>query len=92
MLTVDITFVGLNNPAVISLLLKLQHCSIAIDSCSASASPLGQRLSQVSGLNIAIIWVLYGANNALDIGHGPSFFDLLRSQKVNLNTDGLGHT
>jgi len=64
------------------LLLKIQHRSIAIDSCTPRAGTFGQSLSQVSGLNIAIIWVLDGANNAIDIGHGPGFFDLLWVKKL----------
>ena len=89
MLTVDIALVSFDDPAFICLLLKLKNGGVAINSCATSAGTFGQRLGEVGGLNIAIVRVLNRANNALYIGHGPGFFNLLWGQKIDLDTYGL---
>ena len=73
MFTANIALIGFNYPAIIWLLLNIQYCCITVDFSATGTGAFGQRLSEVRRLYIAIVWVLYSPNNALDIGHWPGF-------------------
>ena len=92
MLTMYVTLVCFNYPAIIGLLLKIQYSGITIDLSAARTSTFSQSLSKISRLNIAIIRMLDSTNQPLGITHGPCVFDLLRCQEVDFHTDSLSYT
>jgi hypothetical protein len=72
---------------------RLGNCGdagLAVDPSAAVAGALGERLGQVGGLDIAVIGMLDGAENALDIAQRPDLLDLIGGQKIDLDADGLG--
>ena len=87
----DVALIGGDQPFTIGLLRNRRHRGVAVDSGAALARTLCQRLCQVSGLDIAIFWMLDRADHALSVTERPDVLDLLRRQEVHVHADGAGN-
>ena len=61
-------------------LLNGGHRGVAIDFSAPAAGTLGQRLGQIGGLDIAIVGMLDGADDAIGLAQRPDFLHLLGRQ------------
>jgi hypothetical protein len=75
----DLALVGGDDPLAVGTLFDRGHGRVAIDFGTARAGTLGQRLGQVGGLDIAVIRMLDGAEDAIGFAQRPDFLDLLRA-------------
>ncbi len=91
MLGGDLALVGGDLPQPVVELLDGGDRGVAVDRGAAVACALGQRLGQVGGLDVAVIGVLDGAEQALGLAERPDFLDLFRRQDVDLDADRLGN-
>ena len=81
MLAGDIALIGGHQPFAIGLLRDRRDGGIAINGSAALARTLGQRLRQISGLDIAVVGVLDGANHAVHIGERPDVLHLIAGDR-----------
>ena len=61
-----------------------------MDLRAAGARTLGQRLGQVGGLDIAVVGMLDGADDAVGLAERPDLLELRGRELVDLDADGLG--
>ena len=90
MLAGDVALVGLDQPFAVRLLLDAGDRRVAVDFGAAVARALGQRLGQVGRLDIAVVGMLDGAEDAVRLAERPDLLQLLRRQHVDLDADRLG--
>ncbi len=87
----DVALVGRHPPFAIHRLRDAGDRGVAIDLGAARARTLGQRLGQVGRLDIAVVGMLDGADDAVGFAQRPDFLQLCGRQLVDLDADGLGH-
>ncbi len=88
----DVALVGLHKPFAIGLLLDAGDRGVAIDFGTTRTRPLGHGLGQVGWLDIAIIGMLNGADDAIGFAQRPDILELCRCEHVDLHADRLGDT
>ncbi len=74
----DVALVGLDQPFARRLLLDADDRGIAIDLGTAIARTLGQCLREIGGLDIAVIGMLDGTDDAVSLAKRPDFLELLQ--------------
>ena len=63
---------------------------VAVDLGAERARALGERLGEVGGLDVAVVGVLDGADDAVGLAERPDLLDLVGRQHVDLDADRLG--
>ena len=87
-LRLDGALVGDDAPAAGGRLLDRRHRCLAMDLGSELARALGHGLRQIGRLDVAVLRVLDGANDAIDVAERPDLLDLLRRQEAHVDADG----
>ena len=75
----DVALVGLDQPFAGGFLLDAGDRGVAIDFSAAIARTLGERLGEIGGLDIAVIGMLDGADDAVRLAERPDFLELLQA-------------
>ncbi len=87
----DLALVRRHLPVTVLKLLQRRHGRIAVDGGATVARALGKRLCEVCGLDVAIVGVLDGAEQAIGLTERPDFLDLFRRQHLDVDTDRFGN-
>ena len=77
-------------PLAVARLLDAGDHGVAVDFGAAIARALGQGLGQVGRLDIAVIGMLDGADDAVGLAQRPDSLTCAGRQLVDLDADGLG--
>ena len=83
----DVALVGLDQPFAGRRLLDAGHRRVAVDFGAAIARAARERLRQVGGLDIAVVGMLDGAEDAVRLAERPDLLHLLRRQHVDVDAD-----
>ncbi len=86
----DVALVGLHQPLAGSRPLDRGDHRRAVDLRTQRPRALGESLGQVGGLDIPVVGVLDGAEDAVGLAERPDFLELRRSQHVHLHADRAG--
>ncbi|MNS47477.1 hypothetical protein D3C72_800080 [compost metagenome] len=87
----DLALIRRHLPVTVFQLLDGGDGGVAIDGRATITRALGQRLRQIGRLDITVIRMLDGAQQAVRLAERPDFLHLLRRQHVDPHTDGLGN-
>ena len=90
MLAADVALVGAHQPLAL-LAGEAGDARVAVDGGAPAAGAGGKRLGQVGWLYVAVLWVLYGAHQALCVAEGPKFLHLRRGEEPDRHAHCLGH-
>ena len=64
---------------------------VTVNFSATGSRTLGQCLGQISRLNIAIIGMLDGTENAVRFTERPNFFELYGCQQIHFDADGFSN-
>ena len=81
---------GLDQPFAARRRLDGLDLGTSVNLGAATSRNLGQRLSEVGGLDIAVLGMDDGADDPFGIAQGPDLLDLFGGQKIDFDTDSLG--
>ncbi len=87
----DVALVGLHQPFAVRLLDDAGDRGLAMDGRAAGAGAAGQGLGQVGRLDIAVVGMLDGADQVIDLAQRPDFLDLGGCEEADIDADSLGH-
>ena len=86
----DFTLIGRNQPFARGQLGDAGYRGVAINRCPAQPRAFGQRLSQISGLDIAVVGMLDCTDDASGVAQRPDVLDLIGGQEIDVHPDRLG--
>ena len=91
MFTGDFTLISRHLPCTSGGALNRCHGCIAVYFSPTITCPACQCLSQVSWLDIAIIWMPNPTNQPISVAHWPIMFDFVRCQDLHIDTNRAGN-
>ena len=87
----NVALVSLHHPLAIRLLLNAGHGGVAVDLCPARTRALCHGLGEVGRLDVTIIRMLDGTEQAIRLAQRPDLLDLGGREHVHLDADRLGN-